>query len=255
MRFIRLMLLAGLLLNTCPAQAQDPQASLSVFAAASLRDVMTEAADVFQQKYGTKVELNFAGTNELRLQIEKGAPCDVFVSADAKNVERLSEQDLVAPDGQAVIAHNALVVVGHKEDAAVISDLKELEPQLNGYLSLADPQTVPAGKYAKEALTTAGLWENFKEHVAPAVDVRAALAQVERGNTRFGIVYRTDAAISDEVRIVCEIPASSHSPITYVAALIRGPNENPWAKKFFEFLASPEAQTIFKQYGFQPIHE
>lgn len=255
MRFVRWILLAGLLLNTYPAQAEDPQTSLSVFAAASLRDVMTEVAAVFQQKYGTRVELNFAGTNELRLQIEKGAPCDVCVSADVKNIERLSEQNLVSFNGQAVIAHNALVVVGHKEDMAVISDLKDLEPQLNGYLSLADPETVPAGKYAKEALTTAGLWEKIREHIAPAVDVRAALAQVERGNARFGIVYRTDAVISDEVRIVYEVPQSSHSPVTYVAALIRGPHDHPWAKKFFEFLTSPEAQTIFKQYGFQPVHE
>ena len=233
--------------------AENTPQPVHVFAAASLRDVMTEAAANFEKEQGTKVELNFAGSNTLRLQIEKGAPCDVFVSADSENVQRLVEQDLVVPDSQVEIVHNTLVVVGGMDEAA-FSDLLQLIT-LSGALSLADPETVPAGKYAKQALTGAGIWEKLQDRVVPSLDVRAALAQVEQGNARFGIVYRTDAGISKRVKVLYEVPESYHSPITYVACLIRIQPENPQTKNFFEFLKSAQVKAIFERYGFKPAHE
>ena len=252
MGLLPLLVMMGLGVENIFAADNAPQ-PVQVFAAASLRDGMTETAADFEKEYGTKVELNFEGSNTLRLQIEKGAPCDVFISADVDNAKRLAEEDLVVPDGRMEIMRNTLVVIGGLQETE-LSDLRGLAAA-SGYLSLADPETVPAGKYAKQALTTAGLWEILKDRIVPGVDVRAALAQVEKGNARFGIVYRTDAGISDEVRILYAIPESYHSPVTYVACLIRLQPENLQAKSFFEFLKSAHVKTIFERYGFKPAYE
>jgi len=234
--------------------ATSVEREINVFTAASLTDAMEETAMVFEKQYGIKVNLNLAGSNTLRLQIERGMPCDVYISADTHNVDRLIQQRLVEPQGKRVLLTNRLVVISQKENKRQFKNMDELIVHVRDYLSLADPQTVPAGIYAKEALTNAGLWPHLKDRIAPAMDVRAALAQVEMGNIDYGIVYMTDAYISDKVYYpVYLIPEKYHSRIEYVACVIKDRDNIQKGNLFFEFLQRMEIKNIFQKYGFTTL--
>ncbi len=221
-----------------------------VFAAASLTDAMTEAAGAFEQETRARVYLNFAGSNTLRIQIENGAPCDIYLSANEDNVKRLVHQKRVLSQDVMMVLPNSLAVITQKDNPVNLKDLDEFEEKVFDYFALADPDTVPAGIYAKEAIRTAGHWDTLENKVLPALDVRAALAQVENGNVQFGIVYRTDARISDKVRVVFEIPQQYYSPIRYPVCIMKESRDKASAKEFFHFVVSQRGRAIFKKYGF-----
>jgi len=245
------VLLMGITGHVRPAAAQIAE-ELDVCAAASLTDAVTDIARVFKSRYGTAVRLNLAGSNTLRIQIEKGAPCDVFLSADEENVQQLVGQGLIdAQDTQAFLRNQLVVVVSAQAEGA-LHDLADLE-HMAGYLSLADPQTVPAGIYAKQALQAAGLWPALQGRIAPALDVRAALAQVEQGVTPGGIVYATDAAAAKNVTIAFVIPADFQPDIVYVAGVLRSSPRRWTAQEFLGFLTSEQGRTVLKQNGFTPL--
>lgn len=230
------------------------QKQINVFAAASLSDAMNEIAVAFEERYGIKVNLNLAGSNTLRLQIEKGVPCDVFISANAQNVRKLDQLSIIDHNKVTVLLTNRLVIVSENDNQRKFQNFDELILYAKPYLSLADPQTVPAGIYAKEALINAGLWPYVKDRVVPAVDVRAALVQVEMGNINYGIVYMTDAYISDKVYYpVYIIPDKYHSRIEYLACLIQERSDRAAGNLFYEFMKRIETLNIFQKYGFSTL--
>jgi molybdate transport system substrate-binding protein len=234
------------------AAADDPaRAEVTVFAAASMTDVLQEIGAGFRADTGIAIRLSFAASSALARQLELGAPAQVFVSADGEWMDYLANLGFIDPATRRDVAGNELVLV-----APAGSELKiAIEPGLRlaaalggGRLALADPDSVPAGRYARAALTSLGAWKDVESRLVPAENVRAALAYVSRGEVPLGIVYRTDVRVDAKVRVIGAFPAGTHPPIVYPAAAVRGSPRA--AAKFVEYLAKAKAQAIFVRHGF-----
>jgi molybdate transport system substrate-binding protein len=249
LRAVSLLLLAGVLaLSPAQAQARGPL----VLAASSLQEALTDAARAWSVRKHPPPVISFAASSALARQIEAGAPADLFISADEEWMDHVAGKRLIRPATRVSFLSNRLVLVAPKESKSriAISRRFPLARALGkGRLAMADPDTVPAGRYGKAALTGLGVWPSVADKVARAENVRAALALVERGEAPFGIVYATDARASKKVRVVGVFPASSHPPITYPVAVLRASN-HPDAERFRRFLVSREGKTIFARHGF-----
>ena len=183
-------------------------ATVTVFAAASLTDAMKEIARDYEKRTADKVMFNFGASSMLARQIQEGAPADMFFSADEAKMDSLQKEGLISKDSRRSLLSNSLVIVVAKEHGAAIQAVKDLASDKVTRLALAEPRTVPAGIYAKEYLQQQNLWRAVESKVVPTENVRAALAAVEAGNVEAGIVYKTDAAISQKVKIAFEVPTS-----------------------------------------------
>jgi molybdate transport system substrate-binding protein len=230
------------------ASAKD----IVVFAAASLKNALDEASAGYQRDAESKVLISYAASSTLAKQIENGAPADLFISADLDWMNYLGERGLLETDTRFVLLGNRLVLIAPTQSTVTV----EIRPgfplaDLLGTerLAMADPGAVPAGKYAKAALETLGVWPSVAAKIAPAEDVRAALLLVSRGETPLGIVYATDAAADRGVRIVASFPDDSHPPIVYPAAKIAA-SDNPAAGAFLAYLRSDRARPFFERQGF-----
>ncbi|MCH8873561.1 molybdate ABC transporter substrate-binding protein [candidate division KSB1 bacterium] len=223
---------------------------LRVFAATSLTSVMPAIADAFQEEFeGTEVEFNFAASSILAKQIERGADADIYLSANLQWLQFLMGKKKIQKDSQVNFLGNELVLVTSKNAQRDSTGLEDLLSSDILRIALADWSHVPAGIYAKTALEKAGLWEKIKSKCIPALDVRAALAYVERGDVDYALVYRTDAAISKNVLISGSLPKEIQPDIQYSAATT--PNStHPFSAAFLSFLKSEEAERIFRQNGF-----
>ena len=248
--FLALGLLAALPVCALPAGGEGGSA-ITVFAAASMTNVLEELAADFTKATGTTVTLSFAASSALARQIEAGARVDAFVSADEEWMNYLGARKLIEPASRRDVAGNALVLIA-PADSSVALTIKPgfaLRAALaDGRLAVADPDTVPAGRYAQAALTQLGAWESVAGRLANADNVRAALAFVARGEAPLGIVYATDALIEKRVKLIGVFPASTHAPITYPAAVPVG--GHPAGGAFLDFLVSPAGQAVFTRYGF-----
>ena len=226
-----------------------------VFAAASLKNALDDAAGAFKSGGGAAAKISYAASSALAKQIEGGAPADIFISADLAWMDYLQKRNLIQPATRKNLLGNQLVLVA-PADSNVTVDIKpgfDLVGLLNGgRLAMADPASVPAGKYGKAALQKLGIWQSVAPHVAGAENVRAALLYVDRKETPLGIVYATDAASDPKVEIVGVFPESTHPPIIYPIALTTV-SKNPNAVKFLAFLKSPAAKPAFQKQGFTLI--
>jgi molybdate transport system substrate-binding protein len=228
--------------------------ALTVFAAASLTESMTEVGTSFERSQGVTVQFSFASSSTLARQIEAGAPASIVALASEDWAEYLASRDLILPGTRVDPIGNQLVVIAPSIDSAALSNPPTAAGiaaalGLAGRLALGDPAHVPAGIYAEQALKNLSLWPSVQTRLAPTDNVRAALALVASGEAALGIVYATDAALSPDVRTVATLPATSHAPITYPFAIVRG-NDSPEARAFLAFLASPEALAVFERFGF-----
>jgi molybdate transport system substrate-binding protein len=225
---------------------------LTVFAAASLTDVLQQVGDAYTADTGQTVRFSFAASSTLARQVESGSPADVFVSADEAWMDYLQARQLLAAATRIDIAGNALVLIAPDDSpvALRIAGGFPIAAALGnaGRLATGDPASVPAGKYAREALTQLGVWSTVETHIVAADNVRSALNFVARGEAPLGIVYATDARSEPRVRVVDVFPVTSHQKITYPAALVRGANAQ--AADFLHFLQSPKARGIFERAGF-----
>lgn len=221
-------------------QTEDKEGqSITVSAAASL----TDALDKLQTEYKKPVQFNYGSSGALRTQIESGAPADVFVSASKEHVTKLEEKGLVKESQD--LLKNKLVIVG-KEDLKSIDDIANLDK-----FAIGDPESVPAGKYAKEALTNLGFFDKMQDKFVLGTDVRQVLEWVKSGEVPYGIVYKTDALVAkDDVKIVYEFEPTSHKDIIYPIALL---SDTPEAKEFYEYLKGDEAKKVFEEFGYEVI--
>lgn len=241
----------GLFMMPAFAQARD----ITVFAAASLTDAMGDVAKAYeQQNPDDHVRLSFASSSTLARQIAAGGPAEIFISANEKWMDWLSEQDLLEAGTRRDLLGNSLVLIAPKDSklSNITLDTKSDLTRLIGKddrIAMGDPDHVPAGIYGKQALGKLGMWEKTEPRLARADNVRAALALVERGESPLGIVYGTDAAISKGVKIIATFPANSHPAITYPVAVMKD-MKNPASTRLLDFLKSPDARAIFGQYGF-----
>jgi molybdate transport system substrate-binding protein len=225
---------------------------ITVFAAASLTDALQDVDKAYGAKTGNSVRESFGSSSTLARQVEAGAPAQIFISADTKWMDYLAQKGLVAT--QRVLLGNKLALIAPADSPlaprAIDRDMDWLRLLgSDGRLALGDPDHVPAGIYAKQALQHFGAWKDVAPHVAPAEDVRGALALVERGESPLGIVYVTDARVSKRVKIVGVFPEESHAPIVYPACIVKGAASDA-VRNYFRFLWSPDAHAIFARYGF-----
>jgi molybdate transport system substrate-binding protein len=246
--FAALVLAAGTILAAPAARADD----LLVFAAASLKNALDDVNAQVTKERGVKVVASYAASSALAKQIEQAAPADVYISADLDWMDYLAKRRLIKPASRVSLLGNRLVLVAPKDSKAEV----RIAPNFalakligDGRLAMADPAHVPAGKYGKAALEKLGVWSSVADKIAPADNVRAALLLVARGETPFGIVYATDAAVDPKVRIVDAFPAGSYPPIVYPAAATAS-SKNPAAARYLSYLQSAAARAIFERYGF-----
>lgn len=251
-RWISVVCLISVLM-LMPVSFAAGQTRVVVFAAASLTEAVQALADQFAARSGIEVLPSFAASSALARQIENGAPADVYISADRRWMDRLTERRLIDADSRCEIARNRLVLIAPKTSVfeLTIAPGFPLDAALgDGRLAIGDPDHVPAGIYGRQALTALGVWAAVKDRLVRSTDVRAALALVARGEVRAGVVYATDAAISDRVRIVDAFPPASHDAIVYPAGRAAASN-NSAATGFLAFIASPEGRAILAGYGFE----
>ena len=226
--------------------------SITVFAAASLKNAMDDAAQAFKAKTGTEVRTSYAGSSALAKQIENGAPADLFASADTDWMDDLAKKNLVQPATRVDLLGNDLVVVA---PAASPLGALELTPAAfdkavgDGKWTTGAVNAVPVGIYAKAALTKLGLWTGAEGKLAQTPDVRTALSFVARGEAPLGIVYKTDANAEKAVKVVAVFPPDSHPPIIYPFALTALAKGTAPAE-FLAFLTGPEARPFFEKQGF-----
>lgn len=253
-----LLSLLALSLTTCGAGDGNRPPELVVFAAASLRDVAGEIADELEDRRSVEIVFNFAGSNTLAQQIDAGPGADVFLSADEQWVDFLENEGRLVPGSRRRLLSNRLVLIAHRDAAIDIDAPTDLVDATFRFLAVAEPEAVPAGRYARAALerrTVGGvsLWHRLADRVAPALDVRGALALVESDREILGIVYRTDALTSEQVRIVYEFPPIDERPISYWGALVADGHALEAGAIFLDFLQSPEAAVLIERHGFVPI--
>jgi molybdate transport system substrate-binding protein len=244
-----LFLFLGFLALSAPAALA---ADVTVFAAASLKNALDAAVELYEAKTGDKVVISYAASSALAKQIESGAPADIFFSADLDWMDYLQQKNLIDVASRHTLLGNTLVLIAPK-DSTVSLSIERNFPLLQALgpgdkLAMASVDSVPAGKYGKAALTYLGVWDQVASRVAQAENVRAALAFVARGEAPLGIVYGTDAKSDSSVRIVGIFPAESHPRILYPVALLA--SAKPEARKFLDFLLSPEAAPAFEGQGF-----
>ena len=249
-RPIRAIALAILLVGLQGCAPSEHPATLTIFAAASLTDALTDVADQFPDGDHTIV-FSFAGSNTLRDQIQHGAQADIFVSAHPSHMDAVESEGLLVDETRRDILSNRLVLVVGRNSPTPMFPPSSTDPLPFDLLAIAEPDAVPAGMYAMEALRHFGLAGRIGSRLVPSLDVRAALAYAESGNVDAAIVYATDASMSDRVRVVYEFPAESHAPILYPAAILRTTANRDLAEHFLDFLASEDAAQTFAKYGFQ----
>jgi len=255
MKVLRLLLAgvcawAGSALLSVPALARTKPV-ITVFAASSLAGVLNTIGKSYQRETGKRVIFAFAASSTLAHQIEASAGADIFISADTAWMDYLDRKALIERGTRRNLLGNRLVLITPADSQIRL----RIAPHFNladalggGRLAIADPDAVPAGKYARQALASLGAWKSVANHLAPAEDVQVALAYVARGEAPLGIVYATDALSEPRVRIVGAFPDRTHTPIVYPVALTR--DAGPDAASFLEFLGSADARAVFRKAGF-----
>jgi molybdate transport system substrate-binding protein len=235
------------------ADADKP--SITVFAAASLTNALQELGDGFTKQTSIPVRFSFAASSTLARQIENGAPADVFLSADLEWMDYLQMRNLIRADTRHDVLGNRLVLIAPADSKTKL----KIEPRFplaaalgTGRLATGDPDSVPVGRYAREALTNLEVWKDVGDRLVRADSVRSALAFVDRAEAPLGIVYETDALIDKRVRVVDVFPAGSHKPIVYPIALTSA--AKPDAARFVAYIRGPAGVVAFKAYGFTPLH-
>ncbi|MFZ7104166.1 MAG: molybdate ABC transporter substrate-binding protein [Peptococcaceae bacterium] len=256
------LLTALLLLPGCSSQnteqpSEQPQeeksVSLIISAAASLTDAVTEIKGNYEaDNPNVTLTPNFASSGTLQQQIEGGAPADVFISAAQNKMDPLEEKDLIIKETRKDLLKNSVALIT-PQDNTTVTDIQSLLDDGVKQIAVGDPESVPAGKYAKEVLTYLEMWDTLEPKIILAKDVRQVLTYVETGNVDAGFVYMTDAKVSSEVKIITQAPDGSHTPVTYPAAVVKSTKELEASQAFLDYLSSPAAKEVFEKYGFAVI--
>jgi molybdate transport system substrate-binding protein len=238
-----------------PVLAAGEQSAVMVFAAASLTNVLQELGDGFTKETSIPVRFSFAASSSLARQIENGSRADIFFSADLEWMDYLEARKLIQPATRHDVLRNQLVLIAPVDSKIALKIAPHFilaETLGNGRLATGDPDSVPVGRYAHEALASLGVWDQVSARLVRADSVRSALAFVDRGEAALGIVYATDARIDGNVRVVDVFPANSHKPIIYPVALTVGAKSD--AAKFVAYIRSSAGDLVFQHSGFATLH-
>lgn len=254
-KFIGLCLLLWPLIAPPALAADVDKPAITIFAAASLTNVLQELGDNFTRETSIPIRFSFAASSALARQIESGAAADVFFSADLDWMDYLQARNLIQRQTRHDVLGNRLVLIApadSKIELKIALHFPLAAALGKGRLATGDPDSVPAGRYAQSALVKLGVWREMSNRLIRADSVRGALAFVDRGEAPLGIVYETDALIDSGVRVVDVFPDDSHAPIIYPIALTTAAKGD--AGKFVDYLRGPSCDIVFKKYGFAPLH-
>ncbi|MDE0682189.1 MAG: molybdate ABC transporter substrate-binding protein [Candidatus Poribacteria bacterium] len=236
-----------LLLGCAQEQRQN---ELSVFAAISLKDALTEIGATFIVENQVKVYYNFAASTTLQRQLEKGASGDVFISASPRQVVALETNGLLEAESRRNLLTNRLVLVADETAEISVETPTNLVVSEISRIAIGHPDIVPAGAYAKEALTYFGLWETLRPKLIFGTDVRATLAYVTAGNVDIAVVYKTDTTLTEDINVLYQLPPEAYTPIIYPAVVMKESPQKQLARRFINYLQSMESGEIFEKHGF-----
>ncbi|MFW2178261.1 MULTISPECIES: molybdate ABC transporter substrate-binding protein [unclassified Moraxella] len=233
------------------ATTMTAHADVTVYAAASMTNALNAINQLYEQQYHSRVKTSYAGSAMLAKQIEQGAPADVFVSADTRWLTYLVNKGRISPKNVRNLLGNELVLIAPKsrpiKSAIRMDSGFSIASVLTGKLCTGNTDSVPVGRYAKQSLLNLGWWRTVQPRLVETEDVRGALNFVDRGECQLGIVYASDAKISKNTQVLGTFPQSTHSPIVYPIGLVKQTAE---AQRYYQFLQTPQAQAIYRQYGF-----
>ena len=250
--FISLMIITVMVAIGCgPSETAGRSTSLTVSAAASLQESLEAIAPLFQQVHPTiQVKHNFGASGALQQQIRQGAPVDVFISAATRQMDELQTQGLILPETRRPLLANRLVLIVAQTSDLNLTDFRQLADANVRKIAVGEPRSVPAGQYAEEVFQALGIAESLKPKFVFANNVRGVLAAVESGNAEAGVVYATDAQLSEQVKVVAIAAENLHQPIIYPIAVIKESESLEAAQAYIQFLSDPQAQEIFERFGF-----
>lgn len=240
------------ILNNKVTKEQSKMVELNVSAAASLKDVLGEIKTLYEKDNpNVKIVYNFGASGNLRNQIEQGANVDIFISAAVNHMNELEKQGFVKKEDRKNLVENDLVLIKSKNNVINNQNFEVLLDENVKKIAMGEPKGVPAGQYALQVCEKLNLWDKIKDKIVFASDVRSVLAYVETENVDLGMVYKTDAFISDKVDVIATAPKNSHEPILYPLAIVNKQNVKKESKSFFEYLLSDDSKDIFRKYGFE----
>ncbi|XEC92989.1 molybdate ABC transporter substrate-binding protein [Paenibacillus tarimensis] len=246
---VSLIIFITIIIAGCAEHSEE--VDLIVSAAASLTDALKDIQKLYESGHpNIKINYNFGSSGALQQQIEQGAPADLFLSAASRNMKALTDKELIEADRQTNLLNNELVVVIAADREAAIEEAADLTDEKIRYVAIGIPESVPAGSYAKEALTGLHLWDKLQPKMVQGKDVRQVLQYVETGNADAGFVYKSDALTSDKVRIAFTVDPKTYSIIEYPIGVVKTSKHSREAEDFYLFLQSREALNVFAEYGF-----
>lgn len=237
-------------LNPSSIQAENGDNVLTISAAISLSDALHEIKEVYEKENNVKLTFNLGGSGKLAQQIQQGAPVDVFISANQDWMDVLEDKGLIKTDTRTNVTGNQLVLITGKESSLTYESFGEIEPDTVDQIAIGNPESVPAGKYTKDVLENLGTWDNLKDKLILAKDVRQVLTYVESGNTDIGFVYKSDIHHAENIKVLATADKSRHDPILYPIAVVADTKYEQEAFDFINFMQSDEAQNILESYGF-----
>ncbi|KOR89554.1 molybdate ABC transporter substrate-binding protein [Paenibacillus solani] len=233
----------------------DEKVELIISAAASMTDALKEIQLAYETQNPTiKLNFNFGASGALQQQIEQGAPADLFLSAATKNMKALVDKQLIDVDQQNNVLSNEVVAVVSTDGQVSVTGLDDLPKSDVKNIAIGIPESVPAGGYAKEALTSAKLWDSLQSKMVQAKDVRQVLQYVETGNADVGFVYKTDALTSDKVKVAFAVDSTTYTPVEYPIGIVKATKHSKEAEDFYAYLQTQDALDVFVKYGFSVIH-
>ncbi|HYK71955.1 MAG TPA: molybdate ABC transporter substrate-binding protein [Pseudoneobacillus sp.] len=242
-------------LTACSNQNSEESVSLTVSAAASMQDALTKIKEKYEKDHRkVKIYFNFGSSGALKQQITQGAPVDLFFSASESQFNELIEKNLISKNESTDLVGNDLVLIQNKTKTdLMLNGITDLKDKKVKRIAVGTPESVPAGEYTKETLEKLQLWKKLEDKIVFAKDVRQVLTYVETGNVDAGFVYKTDALVSQKVKITVVTENVNHSPIIYPVGVIKDTKYKVEAMNFYHFLQSEQALEIFKEYGFHSI--
>jgi molybdate transport system substrate-binding protein len=236
----------------CSSQDQDHKVELMISSAASLTDARNELKPLFEEQHPQiSLVFNLGSSGKLAKQIEQGAPSDVFLSASKKDMDALESKDLIRNETRADFAKNKLVLISNSDKPIQASSFEAIPIAQIQHMAIGEPDTVPAGRYAKEALEAIGLWPSLQGKLVMGSDVRQVLTYVSSGNADLGIVYSSDAVTTHNIKILAEAQKEWHQPIVYPGAVVSASANPEEAQAFMTFLLGEKGREILVKYGFE----
>lgn len=230
---------------------KNQSVELTVSAAASLKDALTEIQSNYQaQQPNVKISYNLGGSGSLQKQIEQGAPVDIFISAANRQMDDLEKQNLIKKETRKNLVENQLVLVVPQKSTLQLTKFEDLTMSEVKHFAMGAPESVPAGQYTQQVLKNLNLYDVVQPKAVLTKDVRTVLTYVEAGNVEAGAVYKTDAAASDKVKVVAAAPIGNHEPIVYSVAVLVATKQAKVAEAFTAYLSSSESKVVFEKYGF-----